>query len=238
MFVLKNTAKGTEREFDNRAKAQEEKENMRALGAPEDALEIVPKGESDTDEDDEPPAVGEDGKPEKTSATHPEEFGYEDDENPESDDTDAEKGEVFAPESISDAQEAKPVEGVPDEPPALDEDPISWAPEHFVDKISGTPAINRKGYAVMAERFGIEVVAEPITLPSETDFEYAEFRAIAECEDGREYSGFGSAHVHRDDGDDPQLLGELAETRSMKRALAYATGVGMTAVSELKGSLE
>lgn len=136
-----------------------------------------------------------------------------------------------------DTTETEPVESLPDQPPSLDEDPISWAPEHFVDTIQGTPAINRKGYAVMAERFGISVVAEPVTLPSNTGFEYAEFRAIAETEDGTEYSGFGSAHVDRQDGDDEHLLGELAETRAMKRALAYATGLGMTAVEELQGEL-
>jgi hypothetical protein len=119
----------------------------------------------------------------------------------------------------------------------LAEDPLSVMPSHFVDTIQGVPTINRKGYAVLAEHFGISVTAEPVTLPGETDFEYAEFQAVATTHDGQEYSGFGSAHVDRMDGDDPYLLAELAETRAMKRATAWATGVGMTAFSEMSNSL-
>jgi len=142
-------------------------------------------------------------------------------------------------------KEANTVE--PDEPDtgALDAvaekdiatDPLSVMPKHFVDQIQGVPTINRKGYAVLAEHFNVSVTAEPITLPSETDFEYAEFRAVATTEDGQEYSGFGSAHVDRQDGDDKHLLAELAETRAMKRATAWATGVGITAYSEMSNSL-
>jgi hypothetical protein len=116
-------------------------------------------------------------------------------------------------------------------------DPLSVMPKHFVDQIQGVPTINRKGYAVLAEHFNVSVTAEPITLPSETDFEYAEFRAVATTEDGQEYSGFGSAHINRQDGDDKHLLAELAETRAMKRATAWATGVGITAYTEMSNSL-
>jgi hypothetical protein len=126
---------------------------------------------------------------------------------------------------------------VPENPPSVNEDPVDWMPEHFVDQIQGVPTVNRKGYAVIAAQYGVSVTAEPVTLASETDNEYAEFRAVATTEDGQEYSGFGSAHVERQDGDDPYLLNELAETRAMKRACAWATGVGMTAVSELQGEL-
>ena len=90
---------------------------------------------------------------------------------------------------------------------------------------------------MLAENYGISVVAEPVTLPSATDFEYAEFQATATTEDGVEYSGFGSAHVDRMDGDDAHLLAELAETRAMKRAVSWATGIGMTAQEEMENSL-
>ena len=116
-------------------------------------------------------------------------------------------------------------------------DPLSVMPGHFVDTIQGVPTINRKGYAVLAEHFGVSVKAEPVTRPSETDLEYAEFKAIATTEEGAEYSGFGSAHIDRMDGDDPHLLAELAETRAMKRACAWATGVGITAYTEMTNSL-
>jgi hypothetical protein len=126
---------------------------------------------------------------------------------------------------------------IPDEPPAIDQDPVSWLPEHFVDTIQGVPTVNRKGYAVIASKYEVAVTSNAVTLPSETDFEYAEFEATAVTKDGREYSGFGSAHIDRQDGDDPHLLAELAETRAMKRATAWATGVGMTAASEMMNNL-
>ena len=124
------------------------------------------------------------------------------------------------------------------EPSNLTSDPldvISKNANQFTDDIKGKTVINRQGYAVLAERFDISVVADPVTLPSEADNDYAEFRAIATTDDGKEYSGFGSASVDR--GDDSTLLAELAETRAMKRATAWATGVGMTAVSELENEL-
>lgn len=130
--------------------------------------------------------------------------------------------------------EESPDEEIPDNPSVAD-DPIDWVPSHFVDEIQGVPAINRKGYAVLAEQYEIEVTREFVTYPSDTDFEYAEAEATAVTLDGRAYSGFGSASIERDD--DPTLLGELAETRAIKRSLALATGVGMTAVSELKNEL-
>jgi hypothetical protein len=123
---------------------------------------------------------------------------------------------------------------LPDSPP-VDEDPLSWVPGHFIDEIQGVPTINRKGYAVIASQYGISVEAESVKLPHETDWEYAAFQATAETPDGETYSGFGSAHVDRDD--DKHLLAELAETRAMKRAVAWASGVGMTAAEELMGEM-
>lgn len=135
-------------------------------------------------------------------------------------------------------EDMQPVEETIPENPSVAEDPLDWVPGHFVDEIQGVPTINRKGYAVLAANFNVSVVAEPVTLPSETGFEYAAFRAIATTEDGQEYSGFGSAHIDRQDGDDKHLLAELAETRALKRATAWATGVGLTAVEEMKGGVE
>lgn len=118
--------------------------------------------------------------------------------------------------------------------PPVDEDPLTWMPDHFVDTIEDEPAINRKGYAVLAEHYDISVTTESLTIPSESDWEYAEFRVVATTPDGREYTGFGSAHIER--SDDKVVLGEMAETRAEKRATASATGVGMTAVSEMKAA--
>jgi len=121
--------------------------------------------------------------------------------------------------------------------PDVTDDPVDWMPSHFIDEIQGVPTVNRKGYAVIAAQYGVSVVAEPVVRASETDFQHAEFKAIATTQDGQEYSGFGSAHVDRMDGDDKHLLNELAETRAMKRATAWATCVGMTAIEEMQQSL-
>jgi len=127
---------------------------------------------------------------------------------------------------------AEVVDDMPETPP-LEKDPVDWLPGHFIDEIQGVPTVNRKGYCVIAARYGVSVESHAVTLPSDTDFEYAEFKAVATTQDGETYSGFGSAHVDRQDGDEPYLLGELAETRAMKRAVAWATGIGMTAMSEM-----
>jgi hypothetical protein len=136
---------------------------------------------------------------------------------------------------VVDAEPA--TDDLPDDP-SIDRDPVDWLPGHFIDDIQGVPTVNRKGYAVIASKYGISVRAEPVTLPSETGFEYAEFTATAETPDGETYTGFGSAHIDRQDGDDAHLLGELAETRAMKRAVAWASGVGLTAAEEMMGGLE
>jgi len=125
-------------------------------------------------------------------------------------------------------------EQLPQEP-SVSDDPVDWLPDHFIDHIQGVPTVNRKGYAVIASKYNFSVTADPVIRASESDHEFAEFKAIAVTEDGQEYSGFGSAHVNRDNGDSAYLLNELAETRAMKRAVSWATGIGMTAIEELKG---
>lgn len=134
-------------------------------------------------------------------------------------------------------QESVATDELPDRGANIQNDPLDFMPGHFIDNIQGTPAINRKGYAVLAAHYNIGVKAEPVVRASETEFEYAEFQATAVTENGVEYSGFGSAHVERMDGDDKYLLNELAETRACKRALALATGVGVVSAEEMKGEL-
>jgi len=146
-------------------------------------------------------------------------------------------GATVVDEEQTQQESAQPPEPVSESKPALDDDPVDWMPSHFVDNIQGVPTLNRKGYAVMAERFNVSVTSESVVRASETDFEYAEFRATAETEDGTEYSGFGSAHVERGDGDDEYLLNELAQTRAMKRAASWALGLGMTAKEEMENTL-
>jgi len=207
-IYLHNQRKEQVRECENRAEAEDQKKKLIELGMSPDNLEITTEDPRDNTE------TKADGGSQSVEVVEDETPTEE--PEPTQTDTDA----------LDDVQNKD-----------LGTDPLSVMPGHFVDTIQGVPTINRKGYAVLAEHFGVSVTAEPVTLPSETDFEYAEFRAVATTEDGQEYSGFGSAHIDRQDGDDPHLLAELAETRAMKRATAWATGVGVTAMSEMKNSL-
>ena len=227
-FTLVNSRKGNEREFDTRADAEEQRDKLIGLGMRAENLEIRPPGDSDGGRveseivettSDDIAGMDKDGKPKETRATHPEKFdnGQQGGES--------ESGVVSAPNEL------------PDEQPGVDTDPLEWMPSHFIDEIQGVPTVNRMGYAVIASKYNVSVTAEPVTLASETNFEYAEFQATAVTESGEEYSGFGSAHVDRGDGDDPELLNELSETRALKRACTWATGVGLTAVEELKSEL-
>lgn len=225
-WIVKDTTRGNERECSSRAEAEEKKGDMVSLGASPEDIEISPPTEDvepevvDHSEDDELP-------PPDTEAT-----------------TDG--GAVVSEESetpaevIESEEEAKDiitgVEDLQDAP--VDADPLTAMPGHFVDRIEGEPTINKKGYCVLAERFGISVTSEALVSASETDFEYAEWKATATTEDGREYSGTGSAHIERGSGnntDDPYVLNEQAETRAMKRAVQWATGIGIVGYAEMTG---
>jgi len=126
-------------------------------------------------------------------------------------------------------------EQLPDEKPSVDTDPLEWVPSDFIDRIDGSPAINRKGYEVLAHHYGIGTSSDCVVGPEETGFEFCRVKATAITEDGTEYQAHGSASVSR--GDDSHLLLEMADTRARKRAIAQATGVGMVAVSELRNDL-
>jgi len=143
-------------------------------------------------------------------------------------------GGAQTPEVVED-EPPQPTEEDIETTPSVEDDPVDWLPDHFIDHIQGVPTVNRKGYEAIASKYDVSVTAEPVVRASETDFEYAEFQATAYTPDGTEYSGFVSAHVNRDNGDSPYLLNELAETRALKRAVSWATGIGLTAVEELQG---
>jgi len=118
----------------------------------------------------------------------------------------------------------------------VSDDPLTWMPQHFVDQIDGTPAINRKGFEVLAHHYNISTTSELEVPPEETGHEYVRVKARAVTEDGRECEAYGSAYVDR--GDDKSLLLEMADTRARKRALSVATGVGTIAVEELRNEVD
>jgi hypothetical protein len=119
---------------------------------------------------------------------------------------------------------------------SVTDDPLTWMPGHFIDEIDGTPAINRKGFEVLAHHYDISTTADLEVPPEDTGHEYVRVKARAKTDDGRVAEAYGSAHVDR--GDDPELLLEMADTRARKRALSIATGVGVVAVAEMKNEVE
>jgi hypothetical protein len=124
----------------------------------------------------------------------------------------------------------------PELPGSVRTDLLDVVPEYMVTEVDGQPTINKRGYAVIANHFDIVVDAEPITTSGETDHQYAEFRATArEKGDAPEqgYTGHATARASEDRRGIENSLNEMAETRAMKRAVAWASGVGILAWEEM-----
>lgn len=118
----------------------------------------------------------------------------------------------------------------------LGTDPLSILPSHMVDRIQGQPAINKRGFAMIAERYGISVTADIVTFPWDNPENRCVAKATAVTDDGKEYTGYGTACA--EDGDMSDQIVELAETRSLKRAVSWASGVGIVGYQELTQELQ
>lgn len=117
------------------------------------------------------------------------------------------------------------------------DDPLDILPSYMIDTVQGTPALNKRGLSVLAFEYGVDVVdREYHALPVETNWESAIVETTVTNEDGKTFVGTGTAHVDR--GDDKEVLLELAETRSYKRAVSFATGTGIVAYQELTSEVE
>lgn len=139
------------------------------------------------------------------------------------------------PDDISLSSEAvEAIETVKDS--GLDTDPLSVLPGFMVDSIKGTQAVNKRGYAMIAERYGIEVSTKMIESPWDNDEGRVVCKATATTDSGKTYNAYGTAC--ESDGDDSANLIELADTRSQKRAVQWASGFGIVGYQELTGQLE
>jgi len=118
---------------------------------------------------------------------------------------------------------------------SLEDDPLNILPSHMQDDIQGTPAINKRGYAMIAERYGIEVTTTIESYPWENEEGRCVAKAVAITEDGQRYTGHATAC--KDDGDMPEQIVELADTRAMKRSVSWASGIGIVAYEELSDEL-
>lgn len=126
-------------------------------------------------------------------------------------------------------------------PGSVQTDPLDVVPEYMITEVDGQPTINKRGYAVIANHFDIAVRAEAITTAGETDHEYAEFKATAwrkGDDPERGYTGHATARAAEDRRGIEHNLNEMAETRAMKRAVAWASGVGILAWEEMVAYLK
>jgi len=265
-FKLVDHNTGNTRTFDSRATAEEKKEDMRALGASEDDLEIKPVdkgtcGGTEVVEDTADHLAPCDICGETVDVTSPSAASgagrkpvHKSCVTDSADNNDA--GAEVVEEAVgstpppTDENEPtpEPVESdLPDDTSSADDplaqlgeelgtDPLDILPSHMIDKIQGEPAVNKRGYAMIAERYGIEAKAEVVEMPWENDEGRCVAKATATTEDGKEYSGWASACAS--DGDMSEQLIELAETRSLKRCVSWASGVGIVSYQELSGELE
>ena len=209
---------GTTRQFDSRREAEEGKATHASLceACDSDDIEIVPdRGNA--------ASTGKSGEGETPTAST-RESATDGGGKP-----DAEAGPDPVP---ADAHRDLPSEL----PESVRTDPLDVVPGYMVDVVDGQPTINKRGYAVIAEHFDIVVQSEPLTTAGETDHEYAEFRARAwKKDEGPEaaYTGHGTARVSESRSGIADNLNEMAETRAMKRAVAWASGVGILAWEEM-----
>ena len=103
-------------------------------------------------------------------------------------------------------------------------------PERFVMDLGDEPYIRRAGYAAIARNANLRVTVDPVTPAEETDFEHARYKAVVRDADGEVVGeDFGTAHLEGEDLSGAEYqLDELAATRSIRRALEWATGAGAT----------
>jgi hypothetical protein len=204
--ILKNTNTGKEREFETVPEAKEQRQKLIEIGATPEELELRENG----------------------TATAQADGG-----NTDGNDT------PDVVEADTDATEA-----LPDEPPVGTDlskgsmnDPLKTLPEWMITKVSysdrgdTTTTVNKRGCQVIANYLGLETETEAITRASESEFEFAEFKATVTKPDGREYTGHGTARADgQDQGEnDGWKLDMQAETRAYKRAVKAATGGGIEA---------
>jgi len=138
---------------------------------------------------------------------------------------------VDTPEVV---ESSDPTDELPDTGPSITEDPISWMPSEFTERVDGTVTITRKGYEVLAHHYDIQGGTEMVVSPVDTDMNYAVHKATVTDADGDKYTAYGEAHAD-DNGVDN--ITRMSDTRAYKRAVSRATGVGTIAIEEIQSEL-
>jgi len=91
--------------------------------------------------------------------------------------------------------------------------------------------LNKRGCQLIAHHEDLQVEGEAITRGSETDFEYAEYRAWIEDNGKRTNVAIGVCSID-EDGTEKWDIDMKAETRAKKRAVKWATGGGASMLME------
>jgi len=217
-FIIRNEHNSNTHEFDSRAEAEEQLDQLKEIansaghdpdGIVLETVDATPDG-GDMDVD-------------IIDHTETAQDKREDDETPQ-------------PEPVDTHDEMDTQEALDELGESLETDPLSILPGHMIDHIQGQPAINKRGYAMIAHRYGVSVKSFIESYPWENDQNRCVARAVATTEDGKEYQDYATAD--EDDGDMPEQLIELASTRALKRVTGWATGLGIVSYQELSNQLE
>jgi len=228
-FIVKDTSNGNTRMCDSRAEAEETRDDLISLGAnPEELVVESGEGEERANVTDDGTVVQQGGKPQSSG----EEIDAEVIDHTE--DADPSEPDETAPAPVQEPQDD--IEALDELGESLETDPLSILPGHMIDHIQGQPAINKRGYAMIAERYGVSVKAYIESYPWENEDKRCVARAVATTDDGKEYQDYATANT--DDGDMSDQLIELASTRALKRVTGWATGLGIVSYVELSNQLE
>jgi len=225
---LHNQRKEQVREFSSRAEAEDQKSKLVGLGMSPNDLEITTTDPRQDDESEqEVPPHDNHGEPiEKQADGGTEAVEVVDDEQPTEEPTPTQTGT----DALEDAAEA-----VDKLQKNVDTDPLDVLPSYMITMVDGKPSLNKRGISVLAYHYDIDVKErEVVAYPHETEYETAVVEMMVEGPDGRTFTGIGEAHV--DETPKHQLL-RMAETRSYKRAVIFATGTGIVGYQEMVGSL-
>ena len=217
-WIVRDTNRDKEWEVGSRSEAEEKKSTAVELGATPENIEIVPP-----QEDIEPEVVD--------HATAADGGAEVVEEQPTPEEMEADPDIITSPEDLE--QDAEAIDQLGE---SLGTDPLSILPSHMVDTIQGQPAVNKRGYAMIAERYNIGVSARIVEFPWENEEGRCVAHATAETEDDRRYSGWATAST--EDGDMEAQIIEVAETRALKRAVSWASGVGIVSYVEMTDQLE
>lgn len=112
-------------------------------------------------------------------------------------------------------------------------EPLPNVDERFIMDMGGEPYIRRAGYARLGQQAGL---SHSVEILHRNRGEYVEAKAtVTDTDSGRTWEDYGTAHIEGEDMSGAEFnLVELAVTRAVTRAYAWATGEGLTAVAEVQ----